>query len=54
VNSKTSWKLDLHYQKYEVEIGIRKALDGSSKFVDVWRSLKLKMRKLKMFRLCKW
>jgi len=41
--------VDLAIQKKEVELGIRYALDRGSKFVDMWRSLKLKIRKLKMF-----
>jgi len=50
-NSATCRKRDLNIQKVEVGVGIRKALHRSSKFVELWRSLKL--QKVKMLKICR-
>jgi len=56
-NSATCRKSDLLLQKQEVEfvreLGIRKALDRSSKIVEIKRSLKLRLPRLKMLKSCK-
>jgi hypothetical protein len=43
-NSTTCRDTELDIQKFEVELGTRKAMDRSLKVLEMWRSLQLKLR----------
>jgi len=43
-NSTICREWDLEIQKAEVEFGIRKDLESGSKIVELWRSLRLKLK----------